>query len=95
MTDALILNALKKGTPAKPKVKHLKSFHAKEQSDGKGYHVVRSSGKPNDPAQENTVADMDAVHQALSDHMGEEPAEGEQDAQAVGEGQPAMGGETA
>ena len=92
MTDALILNALKKGSKPKVKAKHLKEFHAKEQSDGK-YHVVRSSGKPNEPTQENSAADMNEVHQALEDHMGT-PNEGEEEAEAMGHGQPGMGGET-
>jgi hypothetical protein len=90
--DAAILHALKSGSKPKVKAKPLKEFHAKEQNDGK-YHVVTHSGKPNDPTQENTANTLDEVHQALEQHLA--PDEGGADSEAVGEGQPAMGGETA
>ena len=83
--DASILHSLAKGSPKKAKApKHLKSFHAKEQHDGK-YHVVRHSGNPKEAAMEHTADNMNQVQAALEEHMGA-PNEGE--AEAAPQGQP-------
>jgi hypothetical protein len=94
MTDALIMNALKKGSKPKIKAKPLKEVHVKEQTDGK-YHVTRHSGKPSEPAQENTVNSLEEAHQAMDDHLAPAPddADAEADAQPMGAGQPGMGGQ--
>lgn len=97
--DKMIEQAMKTGSKKRPAPKHLKEFHAKEQSDGK-YHVVRHSGKPTESAHESTAADMNEVHAALEDHMGApndgeaeaEPAMGGGDPSQMGAGQPGMGG---
>jgi hypothetical protein len=76
MMDQSMLHSLAKGSSKKAKApKHLKTFHAKEQHDGK-YHVVRHSGKPTEQAMEHTADNMSDVHAALEDHMGQ-PNEGE------------------
>lgn len=70
MEHKAVAEGLKSHAPKAPKkVKHLKTFHAKEQHDG-GYHVVRHSGNPKDGAMEHHAADLEAVHEALADHMG-------------------------
>lgn len=85
--DKVIEHALKHGSGGKhAKPKHLKSFHAKEQSDGK-YHVVRHSGNPAESANESTAENMNDVHAAMEDHLGT-PNEGEAE---LGQGQPAVG----
>jgi hypothetical protein len=104
--DKMLEHAMSRGSKKEPKPRHLKEFHAKEQSDGK-YHVRMDSGKPNDSAKEESKADMSQVAAALEDHMGQ-PNEGEAQAEAaapqpgmgaapaaaasMGAGQPGMGG---
>jgi hypothetical protein len=75
-----------KGSKAPKKLKSLKSFSAKEQHDGK-YHVERHSGKPGEQPMEHSAENLNAVQQALEDHLGT-PNEGEE----VAEAQPGMGG---
>ena len=91
-TDAMILNAMKRGSRKHPSAKPLKEFRAKEQTDGK-YHVTRHSGKPNEPAQEHTAADLDQVHDALEEHLGGSMSDDEVAPQQLGEGEPGMGGQ--
>lgn len=64
-----ITHALKHGSP---KMKHLKSFHAHEKSEG-GYHVQMHHGGKSSTA---SAADLGAVQGMLEQHMGE-PNEGE------------------
>ena len=69
-----ITHALKHGSP---KMKHLKSFHAHEASDG-GYHVEMHHGAK---SHKQSVADLGAVQEMLEDHMGQ-PNEGEAEMEA-------------
>ena len=91
--DKAILSALEKGSKRHAPPKPLKEFHAKEQSDGK-YHVMRHSGKPNEPAQEHSAADLDEVHDAMEEHLGGPMTDEELgDHAPLGAGQPGMGGQ--
>lgn len=73
-----ITHALKHGTP---KMKHLKSFHAHETSDG-GYHVEMHHGWK---AHKQAAPDLGAVQGMLEQHMGE-PNEGEAEMEQGGAG---------
>ena len=96
----MVEHALMKGSPKSAKPKHLKEFHAKELHDGK-YHVQRHSGHPSEKPVEHTAENMNEVHQAMEEHMGQ-PNDGEEasespqfeagEQEGMGKGQPGMGG---
>jgi hypothetical protein len=99
--DSLISQALSKGTKNRAKAKapkHLKSFHAKEQHDGK-YHVTKHSGNPTESATEHSADNMQAVHSLMEDHMGlpnagePESEQGADQSAPLGAGEPGMGGQ--
>lgn len=69
-----------------PKPKHLKTFHAEEQHDGK-FHVVRHGGNPKEAPMKHTANDLSEVHAALEDHMGM-PNQGEEAPVPPAEGEP-------
>jgi hypothetical protein len=80
MNHTAVAAGLKTKPPAKKApAKHLKSFHVKEQSDGK-YHVVKHSGHPAEPPVEHSADSLSDVQAALEDHMGA-PNEGEAEAE--------------
>lgn len=60
-------------TAAKPKIKPLKEFHAKELHDG-SFHIEKHHGydqhmMPVKPSETGSAPDLDGVHDALHEHM--------------------------
>ena len=87
--DEAVLAGLKHGN-VHHRPRHLRSIHIKEQHDGT-YHVERHSGKMNETPIEHNEADLAGAQAAMEEHMGD-PNEGEE---AMGQGQPGMGGQNA
>src|SRR5580658_2325434 len=82
MDHELAAHALAHKTPKKATPKPMKEFHAKEVHDGT-FHITKHSGKPGEEPKEGSATDMDQVHDALEEHMGQ-PNEGEAAADAQG-----------
>ena len=63
----------------KSKMKALKEMHVKELHDG-SYHMKKMSGKPGEEPEEGSAKDLDEVHDAMEEHMGEKnQGEGEEE----------------
>lgn len=79
MEHELAKHALSHERKKSEKKKHLKEMHVKELHDGT-YHIMKHHGHPEMQPTEGSAQDLDQVHDALEEHMGD-PNEGEEQMQ--------------